>query len=134
MKLGNDTIGLRTFQARLDGGGDPVRDEFGDVVKDQVDVEVRWCLVTPTGRRVDTTEPDDRAAPALTGVTAFVPPPQLRQLGVELTKASVLVWPITGRTGSTETSDLALDGRTWQVIGEPGDWGDTVEVRLRAAT
>jgi hypothetical protein len=46
VKLGNDTIGLRKSIPRVDGGGQPVRDEYGDRVVDALDVEVPWCLVT----------------------------------------------------------------------------------------
>lgn len=128
MKLGDDTIGLRKSVPRVDGGGRPVRDEYGDPVEDVVDVEVSWCLVTPSSRTGDTTEPEDRAAPALTGYTVIAPP------GTDVKSVDVVVWPITGRSGSAETNDLALTGRTWQVLGEPGVWEDATELRLRAST
>jgi hypothetical protein len=128
VKLGDDTIGLRKSIPRVDGGGQPVRDEYGDRVVDALDVEVSWCLVTPTGRLVDTFEPEDRSAPALTGYTVLAPP------GTDVRFVDVVVWPITGRTGSAETNDLALTGRTWQVVGEPGIWEESVELRLRAST
>jgi hypothetical protein len=129
VKLGDDTIGLRKFVPRLDGRGQPVRDRAGDPVEDVVDVEVPWCLVVPTSRSTtDTTEPEGRSAPSLTGYTVLAPP------GTDVDAVDVVVWPITGRTGSAEPGDLALQGRTWQVVGEPGVWEESVELRLRAST
>lgn len=129
MKLGDDTIGLRSFVPRLDGAGQPVRDRVGDPIEDVVDVEVPWCLVTPSSRSTtDTTEAADRSSPSLTGYTVLASP------GTDVRFVDVVVWPITGRTGSAETADLALEGRTWQVVGEPGLWEESVELRLRAST
>ncbi|NUR09334.1 MAG: hypothetical protein HOQ45_20315 [Nocardioidaceae bacterium] len=128
MKLGDDTIGLRKSIPRLDGNGRPVRDEYGDDVVDVVDVEVPWCLVTPSQRTSDTTEPESRSAPALTGYDVLAPP------GTDAEFVDVVVWPITGRTGTAQTNNLALAGRTWQVVGEPLIWQESVELRLRAST
>lgn len=133
MKLGEDTIGLRNMVPRVDGSGGPVLNDLGDQLVDVIDVEVPWCLVAPTGRVSDTTEPEGRAAPALSGRTLLAPPSELARLGVEITPASVVIWPITGRAGEGPT--LELSGRAWQVVGEPHPWGDeSVEAELRAST
>lgn len=128
MKLGDDSIGLRTLTNRVDDAGNPVRDEFGAQIVDVVDVEVPWCAVTPTARRADTAEARDRSAPSITGYTVLAPP------GTAVTEGSVIIWPITSRTGSVDTGDLQLSGRLWQVDGEPGLWDECVEMYLRAST
>lgn len=126
MKLGNHTVGLRNTEPRLDGVGQPVRDDFGDAIVDVVDVEVRWCSMTPTTATSDTTEPQDRSAPALSGMTLLAPP----KAGV--TKTSEVIWPITAR--STVDGRLQLSGDTWQVVGDPGPWGPVVEARLQKSS
>lgn len=130
MRLGEDVVGLRKLVPRLDGGGQPVRDEYGDRVVDAVDVEVPGSLITPTARVSARTaadvEPEDRSAPAVASYTWLAP------AGTDIGMADVAVWPITAR--DTSTGQLQLTGRTWQVVGEPGLWEESVEVRLRAAT
>jgi hypothetical protein len=101
---------------------------LGAPLIDVVDVKVRWCLVTPTRRLSENDEAEDRTAPMTAGLTVLVPP------GTDVRFVDVVVWPVTGRTGSAETNDLALTGRTWQVVGEPGIWEESVELRLRAST
>lgn len=120
MKLGDDTIGLRKVQQSTD------EDEFGEKVTVQVDVEVLWCLVSPTERSSATSEPDNRTAPAITGYTVLAPP----DAGIEL--ADAIIWPITGR--ETVGGQLRLSGREWRVVGEPGLWGECTEVQMRAST
>lgn len=130
MKLGDHTVGLRTITTRVDGGGNPVRDEFGAEVLDAVDVKVEFCLVTPwrvTSRAPQEVESQDRSAPAMTGNTLLAPP------GTPVSEDDVVIWPITSETTDGD-GNLVLDGRLWQVSGEPGIWDEAVEVRLRAST
>lgn len=127
MKLGEDTVGLRKLIPRLNGGV-PVRDDYGDPVVDVVDVKVQWCQVTPSARISQTAEPQDRRAPALVGYQLLAPP------DTDAEFVDVVVWPITGETGSEDTGDLALSGRVWQIDGEPWLWDESVEMQLRAST
>lgn len=127
MKLGNHTVGIRRRVPRLDGSGNPVRSPIGAPVVDVVDVKVRWCLVTPSmKRRQDNEEPEDRSAPMISGTDLLAPP------GTDVTAGDVVVWPITGE--SSPGGVLTLTGPVYQVVGDPGAWGDAVEVRLRKST
>lgn len=130
MKLGQQRVGVRNRVPRLDGDGNPVRDSFGDAITDVVDVEVRWCAVTPSSRLADALERKnelgDRVEPALTGVSLFAPP------GTPIADDSTVIWPITGR--ATVDGQLRLSGTEYQVVGEPGFWDEAVETRLRRAT
>lgn len=131
MKLGNHTIGLRRRVPRLDGSGQPVRSPIGAPIVDVVDVKVRWCSVYPTKRYSEDDEPEDRAAPMTSGLTALVPPSQ-DGLDTDLTAADVVVWPIESET--TVDGVLHLTGPVHQVVGDPGPWGDALEVQLRRST
>lgn len=131
MKLGNDTIGVRQRVPRLDGSGNPVRSPIGAPLVDVVDRKIRWCLVTPTKRLSENDEPEDRAAPMISGLTALVPPIQdgvVTDLGAD----DVVIWPIESE--ATVGGVLRLTGPAHQVIGEPGPWGQALEVQLRRST
>lgn len=120
VKLGNHVVGLRK---KLPGAA---RDEYGAAVPDVVDVKVRWCLVAPARRTTsDSAEPEDRSAPMTSGYQCLMPP------GTDVTYLDEVVWPITGE--ATVGGFLQLSGRVWQVIGEPGLWDESVELRLRAS-
>lgn len=124
MKLGSHAVGLRKATPRVDGGGQPVRDDTGYQLQDVVDRKVRWCLVTPTRSATgDNDEPEDRAAPLTVGTTLLAP------VGAGIAAADVVVWPITGET--IVDGQLRLSGPVWQVIGEVGVWDESEEARLR---
>lgn len=124
MKLGNHTIGLRKHTPRVDGGGQPVRDDTGHQLQDVIDRKVRWCLVTPNRASTrDTDEPEERTAPLTIGTTLLAPP------GTGIDAAEVVIWPITSEDIVDE--HLQLDGPIWEVIGEVGVWDESEEARLR---
>jgi hypothetical protein len=126
VKLGNDTVGLRGLQPRLDETGQPVSDDFGDQVTDRADVEVRGCLMAPTTRTSGTSEPENRSAPRTAGMTLLAPP------RTPIDADTVVIWPITSR--QTVDGRLQLDGPLWQVVSDPGPWDESLEVELRRAT
>lgn len=116
MKLGDDTIGLRT---RRPSGE---RDDRGNDILVEEDVEVPWCLVVPT----TSSEAADRGAPTVSGAHVYAPP------GTDLEATAAVIWPITGR--ESVDGRLRLSGTTWEVDGEAGVWPELVEAQLRRAT
>lgn len=112
MRLGEHTITVRRVTPRTDGNGRPVRDPYGDPLTTVTDTEVPGCLVTPTRRQGQNEEPQDRAAPAVAGMSLYAPP------GTDLTADDLLLW----------------QGRTWQVHGEPWLWDECVEARIRRSS
>lgn len=127
MKLGNDIIGVRQRVPRVDGSGNPVRSPIGAPIVDVVDVKVHWCQVVPSMRRKqDNEEQEDRAAPRISGVDVYAP------AGTQVTAADVVVWPI--QSEATVGGVLQLTGPVYQVIGDPGPWGESLEIRLRKSS
>lgn len=125
MKLGDQAIGVRSTS------GSPTKDDLGDDNTPTVDRKVRWCAVYPSarisGRTPPGAEPEDRSGPAATTMTVLAPP------SAAIGMFDVVIWPITSET-TDDNGQLHLDGRLWQVVGEPNTWPDSLEVRLHAST
>lgn len=109
MKLGSDTVGHRS--RRVTGS-----DARGNDVVTNVDVELRWCSVTP----LSSSEVDDESLPRVTGLRLLAPG------GSGIGPADEIVWPITGRSTGPD-GQLQLAGPVYEVVGDVGLWGRAAE-------
>lgn len=109
MKLGSDVVGHRSRQVTgTDARGN-------DLVKN-VDVELRWCSVTP----VSSSEADDESFPRVTGLRLLAPG------GSNIAAADAIIWPITART-TDSGGQLHLECPVYEVVGDVGLWGRAAE-------
>lgn len=115
MKLGDHRIVLRKS---VDHATDT--DDYGNPVRGYVYLEVPWCSVTPARASEDYT----RNSPAISGATLLAPPRYFR----DVQSADAVLWPYQAQPDGTYT------GRTWEVLGEVGQWDEAVECQLRRLT
>lgn len=111
MKLGNDTIALVVEVATGQ------RDRLNNPVLKDVVTEHRWCLVTPDG----SSEAEDQTVAKVTGLQLLAP------RGVPVTYAKQVIFPFTKTVVGGEP---VYSGPRYQVDGDVGDWGDTLQARL----
>ena len=115
LKPGADTVVLKKAQ---DHATDT--DDYGNPTRGYVYREIRWCLVTPAR----SSEPFVRNSPSITGSNLIAPPGTARD--IESADEILTHW--------TKHPDGTYTGRRWEILGEVGDWSESVECLLRRLT
>jgi len=95
-------------------------DDYGNDVTRPVWVELHWCNITPAY----STEPTNRNSPSIVGMNLLAPPGNANKIRA----ADRILYPWT--IVRPADGDPFYEGRSWDVVGEVGEWPEAVEVQL----